>query len=101
MKRSSSHCKHATVTKGMYFPLMFDTFTRTRAYVPVILVSSKGLSDGWTDGMEDLVALHHSLQRPDPTTEPESNGVGAHLSSICIYGSTWLLSRFPSMFKQH
>ena len=56
--------KHTTPTKGMYFPLMFDTHPRTRAYVPVNLVSTMGLSDGWTDGTEHSVTitLRHSLR---------------------------------------
>ena len=76
--------------------LMFDTYTRTRAYVPVILVSTMGLSDGWTDGTEHLVTitLRHSLRGQTQPRKPESDRVGflqAHFSS-CIYGSTRLLS---------
>ena len=88
---------------------MFDTHPRTRAYVPVILVSSKGLSDGWTDGTEHLVTitLHHSLRGQTQPRKPESNRVGliltAHFGSIefVFTGAPGFSLRFLSTFKQH
>ena len=87
--------------------LMFDTYTRTRAYVPVILVSTMGLSDGWTDGTEHLVTitLRHSLRGQTQPRKPESNRVGlihtAHFSSIefVFTGALGFSLRFPSTFN--
>ena len=66
----------------------FDTYPGTRAYVHVILVSSKSLSDGWTDGIEYsvTVTLRHSLRGQTQQRKPESNRVGfLQLTSVPLY----------------
>ena len=87
---------------------MFDTYTRTRAYVPVILVSTMGLSDGWQMVRSIwLLSLCVTVcvARPNHGSQKltELASYRLTLSSIefVFTGAPGFSLRFPSTFKQH